>query len=345
MNVIQQLMKYDELYAIGKPIISDREYDLFKIEARNQFPRHPYFNIVGAPVKGVKTKLPVVMGSLNKVKRDGSYQSWCDDNKGSKVYWAKMDGVSLYRKYDNGKLIQAITRGNGEYGQDITQKAMIFCDDEIRMKKPFTGEVRSEIMLMGDIYTSLGYTTRRNGAAGLINQDTIDNVENLVVRTYELISDSEGVPTTEIERIKRMVELGFELAPYTFYDDDLSDSGISELLAMFKGTSGFDIDGVVVVLNDSEREDVYKPSMKVAFKENEEAIPCEVTRVEWQMGRTGRLTPVVNIVPTVIGGVLVEKATGFNAKFIQDNKIEKGVIVNIYRANEVIPYIDSVETI
>lgn len=340
MNDIQKLMKYDEAYEIGNPLISDREYDLFKSKTRVNYPRHPYFQIVGAPVKGEKVKLPVVLGSLNKVKStDGSYDDWCRDNKGAKIYWSKLDGVSIYKEYENGRLVKAYTRGNGEYGRDITTKAFLFCPIEV--DDGFTGEVRGEVMLVGDSYKEMGYTTRRNGAAGLINQDELTNVDQLVVKTYELISDSKGVPKTEWERVGRLESL-FDIAPCIMEENDLTQDQLIDLLVSYR-SYGYDVDGIVIALNDSEREDTYYPDHKSAWKCNQEAIPCEVVDVLWQVGRTGRCVPVVNIIPTIIDGVEVSKATGFNAKFIKDNCVDKGGIVNIYRSGSVIPYIDSVE--
>lgn len=341
MNIIEQLIQHDENYEVGKPTISDRDYDLLKAKARHEYPRHPYFQIVGAPVKSDKVKLPVVLGSLNKVKgTDGTYQSWCESHKGSKVYWAKLDGSSLYVEYVDGKLVKAYTRGNGEIGRDVTVKAHLFCPIEVNDN--FTGSIRGEVMLTGDIYKELGYVTRRNGAAGLLNQDELDNVDNLVFKVYELISDSDGVPDKEMARIERLEGYGFELAPYQGFNGDMTQEQLINLLQHYR-SNGYDVDGIVVALNDSIREDVKKPEDKVAWKINEEAVPCEVVDVEWNVGRTGVIVPTVVITPTIIDGVEVSRSAGFNADFIMMNGVDKGSIVNVIRSGGVIPWIESVD--
>lgn len=338
-----KLETWDEAYAIGMPEVSDLEYDNLKNAFREEFPNSPYLTKVGAPVVGEKVKLPVVLGSLNKVKTDGSCQEWMKKNPGEKVYWAKLDGVSGLVEYVDGQYTRALTRGDGEYGQDITEKLRNAVPQQLKF--PTTGSYRAEIMLVGDSHKQLGYKTRRNGTAGILNRDGVEQCEHLVVLFYELVDDSTFEEITqnvnEFGRIMRMKSLGLAVAPYTV-DDNKSDDELVELLRNWKSENEFDIDGIVITLDASEREDTYYPDLKVAFKVNEEATIVEVVGVTWQVGRTGRVIPVVNIVPTEIGGVTVSNSTGFNADFIFGNGIGTGAKVGIYRSGDVIPYIDCV---
>ncbi|KFZ26577.1 MAG: DNA ligase [Candidatus Izimaplasma bacterium HR2] len=264
-----------------------------------------------------------------------------DENEGDKIYWAKLDGVSALVQYVDGVYTRAFTRGDGEYGQDITNKLR----QSVRKKlnKPATGYYRAEIMLVGDVHKELGYKTRRNGAAGIINRDGIEQCEYLEVLFYELVEEIDNSFEYEINRILHMVSLGLEVAPYIQSDKSLSDDELVSLLRDWKTFNVYDIDGIVIVLNESEREDTYYPELKCAFKVNEEAVPVIVTEIEWNVGRTGRVVPTIILEPTVIQGVTVERATGFNAKFIQDNHIKPGTIVRLVRSGDCIPYIDSVE--
>jgi DNA ligase (NAD+) len=337
-------MRYDHSYELGMPEVTDIEYDILKSGAKAAFPDHPYFQQVGADVQeGNKVRLPHVLGSLNKVKGiDGTYDSWANRYSGEMVYWAKLDGCSLFVEYEDGKFVRAMTRGDGEYGQDVTDKARKFV--KLELDEPCTVELRAEVMLTGNFHRELGYKTRRNGTAGMLNSDSTANCEKLTVMYYELISDDDfGVPHKETARIRRMVDMGLDVAP-NVRGTGLSSDELIEVLRNWKTELPYDIDGLVITPNDSIREDAMYPENKIAFKVNEEATLCNVVGVEWSVGRTGRVTPVVVIEPEEIGGVTVERATGFNAEFIVDQGIDEGAVIGIYRSGDVIPYIDYTET-
>lgn len=334
----------DSLYSIGKPELSDVDYDKMKSAFKQEYPTNSYNDLVGVSVSDdKKVKLPFTLGSLNKVKTDGSYDKWCQDNQGEKVYWAKLDGVSGLVQYIDGKYHRAMTRGDGEYGQDITEKLRKAVPEELETL--VSGFYRCEVMLVGDVHKELGYKTRRNGVAGILNRDGVKQCEHLVVYFYELVDEDDYNPSnaSEIKRIAHMSILGLPLAPNFWTQTALSTEDVVGFLESWKSDDNYDIDGVVVVVNNSEREDTYYPELKCAFKVNEEAIICDVVGLTWQVGRTGRVIPVVNIKPTEIGGVTVSNATGFNYKFVADNGVGAGAKVGIYRSGDVIPYIDFVQ--
>lgn len=341
-KIMRDMLEFNDAeYAAGRPTMPDVQYDLLKKAFREQYPNSPYNKQVGSTPESNKVKLPYVLGSLNKVKADGSYRKWNAENDGEKVYWAKLDGVSALVTYVNGVYEQAYTRGDGEFGQDITEKLRQACPAKLRVKT--TGSYRAEVMLIGDHHKQLGYKTRRNGVAGILNRDGIEQCEYLVVMFYEVVSDDDMSQTndTELSRIKRMEEVGLGVAPYEY--GLKTETELINLLFDWKTKYSYDIDGVVVALDNSEREDTYYPELKVAFKVNEDATICNVVGLTWQVGRTGRVVPVVNIEPTEIGGVTVSNATGFNYKFVADNGVGAGCKVGIYRSGDVIPYIDFVQ--
>lgn len=336
---IEYLQKLDNhYYNTGKPLVSDLEYDLLKSEAKGLVPDHPYFQTVGAPVSGDKVKLPYILGSLKKVKTD-TVDNWMISQSGIKVISGKADGVSIYVKYVDGKVVFATTRGDGYEGQDITEKAKLFCPDI------FLGgvaEFRGEATLQGTTHTELGYKTRRNGVAGLLNDDKVNRCEHIKPVFYEVLSDHGDL--TEMDRFMFMGEIGLTTVPFTSCTDMLADE-LSKLLEVTKNSVDYDIDGLVIANNGSKRENVYYPKNKVAFKVNEEAVLCTVTEVKWDVGRSGKLTPVVHIEPTEIQGVTVSKCTGFNFGFIDSNKIACGSEVYVVRSGDVIPYIEEVKNL
>ena len=122
--------------------------------------------------------------------------------------------------------------------------------------------------------------------------------------------------------------------------EHLTEEKLEKILIEFKQEySNYDIDGLVLTLDESKRENVAYPENKIAFKVNQEAIKTTVINVEWNTSRTGRVVPIVCIDPVNIDGVTISKATGFNAKFIKDNKIMSGKEIGILRSGDVIPYL------
>jgi NAD-dependent DNA ligase len=343
---IKYLKYCDDLYYnTGTSPISDTEYDEIKTYLRMQNPSDVYFQTVGAPVKSGKIKLPYILGSLNKVKYDGSTEKWMKEKlktNDTLLASSKLDGVSIYVTYDKGEVVAASTRGDGYEGKDITDKAKVFCG-----RSTYSGrfEVRGEALLTGDTHESLGFKTRRNGVAGILNTDEdIDNrVQFIDAIYYELLSSDQGLPTTELGRFLRISEYGLGLPEHTLIEkEDATEEYLAEILGEYKNHAIYDIDGIVLAVNNSEREDVYYPEDKVAFKNSDGAVKTTVISVEWSVGRTGRVIPTVLVKPIEIQGVTISRATGFNAKYIQDHRIQKGTELYIQRAGDVIPHITEV---
>jgi DNA ligase (NAD+) len=278
MNDIIKLLKHHDLqYAIGRPEISDTEYDKLRTRAQEQFPDHEYFKTVGAKTKNGKTQLPFVLGSLNKVKSD-SVVDWMRKNSDSFVISEKIDGVSIYVVYVDGKVEWASTRGDAYYGQDITEKAKLFCPKP-KIKEGFWA-LRGEATLNVDPKT-LGYKTKRNGCAGILNRDGLRHNEFVVPYFYEVIEappERDSQMETEINRLVLLDSLvGHENMPVFSMIGAIHSGTDTAILNMLtkKYTEAknrhYDVDGLVITVNESTREDVEYPELKVAYKVNEEA--------------------------------------------------------------------------
>lgn len=341
MSIIDDLKTYDILYELGNPSISDIEYDKLKIEAKRQFPDDLYFEEVGAKTLKNKVKLPIILGSLNKTKPDGSYNKWEKDHKGKKIVSKKLDGISVYLEYVKGILVSAYTRGDGEYGTDITEKAKLFCKSTL--DHPHTLSVRGEAILCGDNHIKLGFKTRRNGAAGLLNRDDNSDCNKLDFIAYELVDLKMGSHDLDLqsEQLWYLESLGLNIVEF-FLCDTTNEEELSQVLIDWKQSSFYDIDGIVVGLDAGIREDSKFPDNKCAYKVSDDAIECSVVDVEWSVGRTGRVVPTVIIEPVIVDGVTVERATGFNFEFIRDNTIGNGSKVFLVRSGQVIPYITGI---
>jgi len=350
MPEIKKLVECSDLYYNeGKSTLTDEEYDKLREELKLKFPDDPYFTEVGSRVKnGEKVKLKYILGSLNKVKID-EIENWLEKQDSDVfVISEKLDGVSFYVNYKNGKVVSAATRGDGFYGKDITDKAKIFCGD-IQSKENHW--FRCEAMLVSEIHESLGFKTRRNGAAGIINRDDLKDVKHITPYFYELLNYSEVLnESTEVDRFSyiNMVTSANQLKNHTpfymIYDKKThTKSDIINFLDRMKSIGAYDIDGLVITPMDYERQDILYPKTKVAFKMNEEPIPATVKNIIWGTTRTSRVVPLIEIEPVEIQGVTISKATGFNAKYIKDNQIGIGTVVKIIRSGDVIPYIVSIE--
>jgi DNA ligase (NAD+) len=333
-NIIDNLKEYDKLYyEHGKPVVSDEYYDSMKDIAREKYPDEPYFQEVGFPTRD-KVKLPYILGSLNKVK-ENTVDKWIREHPGEYVISQKMDGVSILVIYENGSVQKAYKRGDGEYGRDITDKASIFCpkinNDSIMI-------LRGEAMLTGDIYKTLGFSTARNGVAGILNREENDDVKYIKPYFYECIKFGDLNTYTEYERFVLIESLGLKTPLWKL----IEKFSMEEILSLNAEISDYKTDGVVIALNNSERENVKFPKNKVAYKLVGEKVQSTVVDVEWNVSRNGRLIPVVVMEPVSIDEVTISRASGFNAHFISSNHISKGTVIEIIRSNDVIPYITKV---
>lgn len=340
MEKIELLKKYDRAYEEGNPLVSDLEYDDLKERTKSEFPTASYFETVGSDV-GSKVTLPFIMGSLKKLNVN-TIDKWIKKINDDIVISAKMDGVSIICTWDGGVLESAYTRGNGYEGQDITEKAKYFVSKYIAYKKRIT--LRGECLL-DERYAELGFKNKRSGVAGMLNRDDINAKElnYITVLFYEIV-DMEDMPDTEIMRFDKIARIGLL---YPWYDiiEVKKLSNIPEYmknkLTLLKNAA-YDIDGIVITKNKSERESVFYPENKVAFKVNMEFVKTTVESIEWNTGRTKRITPTVLVSPTTIGGVTIRRVTGFNADYISLNNIGIDTTLNICRSGDVIPFISEI---
>lgn len=347
MSKIDLLKQYDDLYFNkGTSPLTDTEYDILKQEAKNENPNDPYFKTVGAPIeiKYMEIDLPFIMGGLTKVTPD-DIKNWIKNRDLTLVISEKLDGNSILCTWDNGNLIFAAGRGDGNRGQDILQKAKYFIPTNIPYKGKLT--LRGEVLLTSNLFESLGFKNRRNGVAGLIRRDLINplDLKKLTTIFYELVEGPEDViDKSESSRLMFIKDLGLNVVKYVHMksSDSNIENKLCNLLLTFKKESNYDIDGLVITIDDSSRENVLYPKNKIKFKVNESAKITRVTDIEWNVTRTGLLKPVILVEPIEIGGVTVSRASGFNYEFILKNSIGINSKVGIVRSGDVIPYVTEI---
>lgn len=335
-------------YTLGQPNISDDIYDLTKDFLKQKVPNHPILKHVGAFVDNNdqrKEKLPYFMSSLDKIKSDSaSLSNFKARYQGTYMVSDKLDGNSALL-YVKGKEVKLFSRGDGVFGQNISH-LIPFIDGVPSLSTTHSTVlcVRGELIIPKHAFDqnlkNMG-ANARNTVAGLVNA----KVPDLAVAKHVLfVAYSMYYPlyTPEIQ-FKTLLDLGFKVVFNEMFDEDsLTFQQLSDLLVKRRSNSDFEVDGLVVVHNAVHNIVSGKnPSYAFAFKHliTQETAEVVVSNVNWNVSKDGYIKPVVEFQAVRLNGVDIKRATGFNAEFIQTNKIGPGARILITRSGDVIPYI------
>lgn len=319
--------------------ITDEVFDKLEEILLKVSPNSSYFNSIGAPVSNAsmrKTKLPVPMPSLNKLKPDSkNLESFL--SKGPFVISAKLDGVSLLILTKNKKLY---TRGNGSIGQDVS-----YLWDSLRLPKNPKGNyiIRAEMIISKEafeknkkLFAKKGEEAKnaRNTMSGLVNSGKISKLFSAVdVLCYSVIGKKPSEAFSLLERI------GFNTAFWKSFKS-LNLDILNKYLVKVKDGK-YEADGLVVAKDTIELPSINNPSNTFAFKNNETNSTKEflVKQIIWQPSKHGLLKPVLSLEPQILDGVRISKCTAFNGKFVNDNKLGPGAKVKLVRSGGVIPHV------
>ena len=342
-DLVKILKDADDAYHNkGDIIMSDQQYDLIKEHLKKISPKNPYFKLVGfKPPEKIKIKLPYYLGSQNKIKYGNikELDNWFSKfNKPNEyVISEKLDGISCLFINDNG--IKIFTRGDGIYGTDIS-----FIKDIIKFPKkiPEGIAIRGELLLSKknwELLKDMG-ANARNVVAGLINSKTINKkvLEKIDYVVYDVFNER----MKNEDALILAKKLKFKIAKYKVFNNHLSNENLFNILKDFKKNSEYEIDGIVITHNKPYEIKVGdNPPYSFAFKSNEllDVAEVSVNNVEWNISKDRYMKPIVQFNPVKLNGVIIKQATGFNADFIEKNKIGLGSIIKIQRSGEVIPHI------
>lgn len=358
-ELTEQLNHYrDSYYNNSESLISDKQYDDLFDELQN-LEEETGIVMSNSPTKTVgyevKSKLEKVkhshpMLSLDKTKSTDDLVKF--SNGMDCIISLKLDGLTVLNTYNNGVLCQAETRGNGEEGEIITHNAKVF--DNLPLNIPYDSkfEIEGEAIITQSDFEKINingeYKNCRNLASGSVRQLDSNVTKNRHVR-FIAWKIPFGI-TTYSYAFELAAKWGFEVVPYVKYNSqtDNIEEKIEELKTIAKEKS-LPIDGLVITYDNIEYGKSlgmtgHHPKHSLAFKFYDDIYPTKLLDVEFTMGKTGVLTPTAVFEPVEIDGSTVERASLHNLSIMKELGItHKGQTVNVYKANQIIPQLDSVE--
>ena len=357
----------DAYYNNNESLISDFEYDKLNEELNELYKKNGITPTkVGAnPIsKFSKIEHKVPMLSLENSYNIEDIVKWiqtvCDTNTIEIEVEPKIDGLSISCIYKNGELAQAITRGNGTIGEDVTENVMQIRNIPLKLKEPVSIEVRGEVYMTRENFDKVNeqrvnegeipYANPRNLASGTLRQLDANVVKErgLHVLFYYIVGN--GTPT-QLEDIFMMHRLGLPtMDKYRYIVESTDLQNMEVVINAIKAKDyGFDIDGAVLKVNDKKYWEALgnranSPRWAIAYKYPTDSVVTTLEEVDWTIGRTGILTPVACFKPVTIGGTIVSYASLHNAEMVQkmDLKLNDRIIVK--KAAEIIPQVVSVIT-
>lgn len=357
----------DAYYNNNESLISDFEYDKLVEELNELYKKNGITPTkVGAnPIsKFSKVEHKVPMLSLENSYNIEDIVKWiqnvCDTNTIEIEVEPKIDGLSISCIYKNGELIQAITRGNGTIGEDVTENVMQIRNIPLKLKEPVSIEVRGEVYMTRENFDKVNeqrvsegeipYANPRNLASGTLRQLDANVIKErgLHVLFYYVVGN--GTPT-QLEDIFMMHRLGLPtMDKYRYIVESTDLQNMEVVINAIKAKDyGFDIDGAVLKVNDKKYWEALgnranSPRWAIAYKYPTDSVVTTLEEVDWTIGRTGILTPVACFKPVTIGGTIVSYASLHNAEMVQkmDLKLNDRIIVK--KAAEIIPQVVSVIT-
>ena len=360
-----------QYYTLDNPTISDKEWDamydeLVRLEAESgeRLPDSPTRRVGGDVLAGFEPHTHIArLWSMGKAQSIDALREWAqradklrrEAGLGELKYVVehKFDGLTINLTYENGNLVQAATRGNGVTGEAILPQAMTI--RTIPLKIPFTGrmEVHGEAFMKLSVLDQYNKTAKeplknpRNAAAGALrNLDPNVTASRRLDACFYDVGYIEGRTfTDQADMIAFLRENRFPVSDCEIYCDDL-EGAIRAVHQVEQSRPDLDymIDGAVIKITDFAVREALGytdkfPRWAVAYKFEAEEVTTTLEDVTWQIGRTGKLTPLAHVSPVELAGATVRRATLNNWQDILRKRVKIGAGVWIRRSNEVIPEI------
>jgi DNA ligase (NAD+) len=366
----------DAYYTQDAPVVTDAEYDRLYRELEQLEGAHPELVTADSPTQLVgdstlpelgKVPHPVPMLSMGDVFSLDELADWAERTTASAEAGdleynveLKIDGLSLSLVYENGNLVQASTRGNGQIGEDVTKNVLTIADVPQQLARPLSLEVRGECYMPKAAFAKLNaareqeglstFANPRNAAAGSLRQldPAVTKKRELATFMYTLLEPNTFGVTTQDQAIRFMSELGFNTNPSSERLAQLTD--IEAYITRYTGQRdalSYGIDGIVLKVNDLAIQGqlgntIKVPRWEIAYKFPPEEAATVVRSIDWTIGRTGVVTPTAVMDTVQLAGTQVSRATLHNPDFIAEKDIRIGDTVLLHKAGDIIPEISQV---
>ena len=361
-------------YVLDEPTISDFEFDAKLKELQELEAAHPEFYDPHSPtlrVGGEITKnFPTVQHQFRMYSLDNSYdfndlQDW--HTRISKILETediefvaelKYDGASISILFENGKLSQAVTRGDGFQGDEITANVKTIRDIPLQLQGNFPERffMRGEIYLTHHNFNKINeerlaegydaFMNPRNTASGSLKLQDSGEVRkrNLSAVLYQFVSENSPAET-HFELLQQAKTWGFKISENAQLCKNLQE--VQDFINFWdekRKNLNFDIDGIVIKVNSLKQQQLLgytakSPRFAMAYKFKAEKVETELLSIDYQVGRTGAVTPVANLAPVLLAGTIVKRASLHNEDIIKKLDLHVGDFVYVEKGGEIIPKI------
>lgn len=375
----EQLIKWGrEYYEQDNPSVEDYVYDRAYqrlVELEQRFPElktsdSPTQHVGGGPTSEltkVTHEIPMLsMGDVFSIDELMDFNQRQQDNGDVSVtpeynLELKIDGLSLSLVYENGRLVQGSTRGNGNIGEDVTANVMTIKSIPHQLPEPLSLEFRGECYMPKESFVKLNqereaaglsvFANPRNAAAGSLRQldPQVTARRDLATFMYYVPEYQKLGVRTQAAALDRMRELGFSVNPHNrvvHNRQEITDY-IEEYTAQ-RDQLSYGIDGIVEKVNDLDTENalgntVKVPRWEIAYKFPPEEQATVVRDIVWTVGRTGNVTPTAVMDPVQLAGTTVSRASLHNPDYLREKDIRLGDTVYLHKAGDIIPEISRVD--
>lgn len=358
-----------EYYVQDNPSVPDSEYDKLLHELIEIEEKYPEFKSTDSPTVRVGGE---AQSSFEKVNHDTpmlslgnafneedlrKFDQRIRDSIGEVEYMCelKIDGLAVSLKYENGRFVQGLTRGDGTTGEDITENLRTIHAIPLKIKEPLNFEVRGEAYMPRRSFIHLNnekeqngeqpFANPRNAAAGSLRQldSKLAAKRKLSVFLYSVNDLTEFNATTQSEALEELDQLGFKTNQERERVSDIE--GVLNYIEKWtskRGSLSYDIDGIVIKVNDlSQQEEMgytqKSPRWAIAYKFPAEEVITKLLDIELSIGRTGVVTPTAILEPVKVAGTTVSRASLHNEDLIHERDIRIGDSVVIKKAGDIIP--------
>ncbi len=364
-------------YVLDTPSISDYDFDMKLKQLQTLEAQHPEFYDPNSPtlrVGGAVTKnFQTVVHAQRMYSLDNSYSKedlldW--ENRIKKMLDGpieytcelKYDGASISITYKNGTLFQALTRGDGTQGDDVTANVKTIKSVPLKLQGdyPETFEIRGEIVLPFEGFNTMNkerisageepYKNPRNTASGSLKlQDSSEVAKRpLDCLLYSIVGDHTGI-SSQFDNLEKARAWGFKVPNEAQCVSSIDD--VLKFIAHWDAARydlPYEIDGIVVKVNDLQQQaelgyTAKAPRWAMAYKFKAEQVSTLLNHISYQVGRTGAITPVANLEPVALAGTIVKRASLHNADQIEKLDVRLGDTVFVEKGGEIIPKIMGVD--